>query len=624
MKLGLILKITSGGENEVFSVNKDDKWSKYAVDSRSIIKEFNGFDGTSKFIYILKFLGTAGYLIGIVQARPEGSGRPNDNTTAWIHVPSKVMLTGQELDIIIKTVKDEISARNGINEAKLDELLAHDHKEKLVMVPAVSMIKSDSEKEIGYRTFGKGSNYFLYELLGDSVAQVIYEQFKCICLLDNEDDISALNAKHIQNDIEPIVTTLPPSDNKGFIPYIQLNNSLCQFSEPIETPVGFIFTVKWMKEGYANVEKEYKVNKTFDHKVPNELKIQDSDRRIIIKKSWFRISNNEGRSIKDCSITINKKDFWEEETYVSEAAFLEGLKIEVGHPKYKTSSKVLSRLSNNIEIVLEDTQHSKSYILPKDEGIGLEEDAKIIVETKKSYNGMPLKGYISEGGQIYYKHDLKNKIIYFFSGVASVFVILIFYALFSLMVDFFDTHSFQFGWPIFKEDKITYYNNDIQNKESIDKEPEATRDMCVEYLDNSKFWNKDSMSIHNDLKGLYDCMNSFDFDGINKFEKRLQNSANFQELIKAVAANKNNKTLKVGKEKNSGNYNSDANKEINITEYIQWISSEHKITVQKKNDNKKNSASDNVSKITNQQKKKETASPKETKSSNGRGGYKNK
>ena len=88
MKLGLIIKLTSNGEQEFFAVNKQEDWAKFATDSRSIIKDLNGFDGSGKSAIIVKILGNLGYLLGVVKARPEGSGRLNYNTTAWIHVPN--------------------------------------------------------------------------------------------------------------------------------------------------------------------------------------------------------------------------------------------------------------------------------------------------------------------------------------------------------------------------------------------------------------------------------------------------------------------------------------------------------------------------------------------------------
>ena len=65
MKLGLIIKSTSAGEQEVFSINKGEEWAKFAADSRSIIKDLEGFDGSGKSVIVAKILGSLGYLKGV-------------------------------------------------------------------------------------------------------------------------------------------------------------------------------------------------------------------------------------------------------------------------------------------------------------------------------------------------------------------------------------------------------------------------------------------------------------------------------------------------------------------------------------------------------------------------------
>ena len=75
------------------------------------------FDETTKWFF-LRFLGPEGILICIVKARPQGSGRPNDNTAAWIHIPAKMDISGEEIVSIIEKVKDAISAHKEIDSLK--------------------------------------------------------------------------------------------------------------------------------------------------------------------------------------------------------------------------------------------------------------------------------------------------------------------------------------------------------------------------------------------------------------------------------------------------------------------------------------------------------------------------
>lgn len=41
-------------------------------------------------------------MISIIKARPDGSGRENDNTAAWIHFPAKIKISAKEVCSIIQ------------------------------------------------------------------------------------------------------------------------------------------------------------------------------------------------------------------------------------------------------------------------------------------------------------------------------------------------------------------------------------------------------------------------------------------------------------------------------------------------------------------------------------------
>ena len=104
MKLGLVIKITNGGVSEAYSINKNEEWARYAGDVRPAINTLNGFDGSGKCILLTKFLGGLGYLLCLIKARPEGSGRGGDYVSAWIHVPSNCDLSNSEIVNLLSQV----------------------------------------------------------------------------------------------------------------------------------------------------------------------------------------------------------------------------------------------------------------------------------------------------------------------------------------------------------------------------------------------------------------------------------------------------------------------------------------------------------------------------------------
>lgn len=418
MKLGLIIKSTSAGEQEVFSINKEGEWAKYAADSRSIIKDLENFDGSGKSVIIAKILGSLGYLIGVVKARPEGSGRPNDNTTAWVHVPAKLKITGNELCSVITYIEEQLAAPMGINPAVLNELFTKEYANKDVQYPALAFIGIyNPEGSIGWRDYGVGTGYALHELLGDSLAQTFYKKYKCICFVDKSLNLSTVGGEIIKSEPKEPTMIEAPIDNKGFMAFIKTKNQEIPFNDAIEIPANTQLSIVWKKEGYFNIEKELKDSN------PSSLAIQENERKLIFKRSWIRITNQRFNHLSDAEISVNGKAFSSDITEITEAALRDGVRIRVSHQGYEPKEKVINQISSNIEIKLDDKQYSKEYTLRIEDGKDLESDAIITVKMSNCYTGMPLKGYRSDhNGYIVYENNLMTKIKWFAIGVASVFI----------------------------------------------------------------------------------------------------------------------------------------------------------------------------------------------------------
>lgn len=252
LKLGFILRITSGGDDKSISINEDISWAKYVPDAGSYIEKLHNFDGTSKTVILVRFHGVDGYMISIIKARPEGSGRENDNTAAWIHFPAKIKISEDETYNIIQLVTNELSARKGINRTILEEVFSKEYEVKNTLLTATELIRSSKEGSIGYRYYGgKGSNYQLKELLGDSIAQAVYNKYKGVFFIDRLSEIT-MDYKEIQTDIYEICTIEPPQNIKyNFTPYI----GSIHFTAPIEITKNTLLPIVLKKNGYADIKK---------------------------------------------------------------------------------------------------------------------------------------------------------------------------------------------------------------------------------------------------------------------------------------------------------------------------------------------------------------------------------
>lgn len=572
MKLGLILKITNGGESESFSINKSEEWSRQAADSRSIIKELSDFDGTEKSAILVKFLGPTGYLVCLIKARPEGSGRPNDNTSVWIYVPAKMSISGTELSLVISTVEKVISDRKGINQPKLEELFGKEYEEKDVLFSAVESIKSNADAALAWRLYGKGTDYQLHELLGDSIAQSIYNNCKGICLIDKESDITITSSKPIKDAIKLIVITCPPKDEFGYSPYID-TNELKDFSKAIETPIDTPIRVIWKKQGRLDIKKEYVASMKNDKKVPSELYIQDFERKKVIIRSWIRVYNTTGKTLSDSIITINGKTFQGDTMEIPESDST--IKLRVQHPEYEEFCETNYPISKDIIVKLKDKVCRKEYILPLDEGEGLNSDARVIIETKNRYHKMPLKGYSEREGLLKYSKNLKQKFIYFSLGVGSVFVVASIVFIFTAIDGFISNHN-----PPTTETKKTETNKNTTKENQSDatdfnSQEDIKIKSAINYLDTNSQWYKDSLDKYSATRKLFSYMEDFKLEKIIAFEKTpIFKSSRIQSLIQAAKTSLEQKT-KPSIKKGDRNTSENSDNSIDVDEYIERITTEH-------------------------------------------------
>ena len=567
LKLGFILRITSGGDDKSISINEDISWAKYVPDAGSYIEKLHNFDGTSKTVILVRFHGVDGYMISIIKARPEGSGRENDNTAAWIHFPAKIKISEDETYNIIQLVTNELSARKGINRTILEEVFSKEYEVKNTLLTATELIRSSKEGSIGYRYYGgKGSNYQLKELLGDSIAQAVYNKYKGVFFIDRLSEIT-MDYKEIQTDIYEICTIEPPQNIKyNFTPYI----GSIHFTAPIEITKNTLLPIVLKKNGYADIKKEISVSN------PN-INIEPKECLRCIRKSWFHAydcENNESLTLK-ISIRVDGQYFNNEILYVPEN-LNNHYNVEIqcnGYEPFKDNIEI----SDNVRIGLKAEEHEETFILPKQDGNGLNTHATIIIKTKKNSNSMPLKGYTVEGDKfLCYNNNIVLKIKWFFIGFISLFVIGALYQGYVAIDEFFDNHEFQLGWPLIVEKHI----QTTTDEEEITPEPETEQPKAtnldvkaIEYLNNNPVWVKDSLENYDITKGLFDAMNTLNLDLLTgeRYSTLKDKSSNFRFIVDAANVCRTD-SVDVQGLINGGHYNSNpSDEQITISKYIKWL-----------------------------------------------------
>ena len=575
MKLGLVIKITNNGESEYpLSFNKNGQWEKFAADARSSIKELVGFDETEKTVNLIKFLGTSGYLVGIIKSRPAGSGRAFDNVAAWIYFPSKISVSEQEIIEIIDNVEKAISGRSGIDDILLKSTFEKEYNSNDFLYCASDFILSNSNGSLGVMYYGNNTQYQLNELLGMYIAQPEYSKYRGVFFINKNSGISINGNFELKIKVRPECAINAPKSVDGFEAYI--GNSI--FSKGISFTTGHKFTIVWKKNGFEDIKKEIEANANISD---SEIAIFHKDYKIIVQRQWFIISDEKGKIIEKANISIDGKQLIDS-LAVSYDSLLEGTKLYVsqdGYSSFKKDNYSLfenGKLNIRCSITLKKNIHHYVFKFNRD-SINMDsyEDVHLIVESHDKLKDSPLHGFCSDsiseyGNNQLYQNNLRLKVKCFIYGVITCLFTFIFIAGWNTI----DDYDFQLGWPPFKAHKTILSDSKDGCEASKDDRTSFHEDnadsLAVAYLDNNKNWRKDSLNKYSKTQGVFEALNSFNIGALKNMNL---GSEKLNEVIVAYDS-----AIKLGRKpigKIGNKYNAPSDCVISIDNYIKWISESH-------------------------------------------------
>lgn len=591
-KIGLIIENTKFGKgSEALSINKNNSWATFKTDARSHFEgSLKHFDGTSKTITFVKFLGVEGYLLCWVKARPEGSGRGNDNTAAWINIPADIKISGTQINQIINEVDYAFSNFLEPDYKHLEDIFKIEYPIKKSQNSIVSQLNSSSDNKFAVRYYGKGTDYTFEELLGDNIAQNEYTHYKAVIFVDKESGITTKPEfiSTLKSQIKKICTIHPPLKNdKGFIPYINFAKGDKLFSKPIEISEGATFNIIWKKVGYKDVVKPYTVTIDDNNKPPSGVDLFENDYNLLIKRSIFRIIDDKNRQVDECLIFIEGKPLNQKETPFPELWFEKEVEVKVEKQGYKSYSKKINIKGQNSHIIiLDNIMYNYEFKIPayNDEGEDerLDEEAKIVITTKENLKDSPIKGY-KLNKQIFlyadkvYRGDLKYdenkdkklKRKSFMEGFIVSFItclIIVSGIVFSREKN---NYKSQFAWPPIVKVEKKKKPIDTEEKKS-GKEDEVT----FKYLDENNEWEKEKLNEY--YEGLFDDIVKYNFMVIaNKWDIELSQSSRFNQIVE-LAKTAQDSNFVLSKSGDEDFWIDEST--IDFEKYIDWIKNkiEHK------------------------------------------------
>lgn len=583
MKLGLKIEITSNGAGSAArTFNSSQALELYASSSRSYVKEvfptrddlkqigldpLTSFDESEKSVVFLKFLGLQGYLICLIISRPEGSGRPYDGCAAWIHVPANVILEGRDALGLIENVKHAINKKYGIDYLMLEEIFNREYQE--CKSPSVKFIASNG-KNSGVIYYGNGTLNSLDSLLGNNIAQLEYNNYKAIFLVNNGDNIK-VSCEKIQIKIHAECVVDAPSASNGFYPYFE-NREL--FEGFISVPFGMSLSVIWKKEGYRDIRKSALIQKSFSSNEQSPFSFNISDVRLIVRREWFVVSGPSEYKI------YLKNELLESELYIS----IEDLKYRIpvtvsatGFEDYKEEI-YLSEETKRIPISLKKLIYQYNFSIPIYDGKNKLEDSEFVVKSRQLLKQCPVDGYRLSDPSLRLE-PRPNKVYTLEKGIERGLVRNFIYGFITCLI----CVSLYIGWTILSphiwtksDDGTSVSMNDSLNRvisrKLTKQSTEIETKYAALYLKTNLIWTKDYMEEFNCMKGLFEALNNYEIDKLETLSKTFGDKS----VLKKIVNNLKNGSKQ--KSRPQPPYNKDSKiKTIVIEEYLKNITTDENI-----------------------------------------------
>lgn len=532
-KLGLKIVRTSQGYVEGLEVNGAQEWTKNIRDVREDLKHIENFQGDST-VLMMRCLDS-GNLITIASLI---DGRITDCISAWIYIPDNLIISGKKLVEIIDITKNEILAVMQ-NDSLLKEIFSKEYES----APANRIYKKSNTDQYAYRYYGKGCNYELWELL-DNIYQPYYQQYKSVFFIDKSSQLSCSVGDDLSNkQLYTSILANTPKVVDGFVPYV--NGKI--FDSPMYVSKGEVIEITWKKKDYEPIRTHTEANEGFVYIEPTV-----NQYRRLIPYEAIMVVDERRRSIQEYELSINHNKVNPGNVVpVSEAA-LNNVRIDVYADGYDLKGIMVDFVkSSRITVQLSKTSYEYKLAIPLeniDGYINLEP-----ITTHKKLEKSPIKGYAPERRGFsrheitYLKYAPYNKTFWIQAAIVLGIVLILGVALGA------------WGWNKLKTEKLINENSALkyeieqlklkgghnyshqEDEEKTSKQEDNVRDAdeVIAYLDNNNVWNREKMEGFSQIKGLWDALNTHDFNKVLGFENTLKDSKRFKKLVQAVKKNKN-------------------------------------------------------------------------------------
>lgn len=580
-QLELYIAKSQRGYRNVLTINDTTSVSRQVHDLGAALKILNYDPASGEVFYLVKHIDS-GMLLSVLCPF---AGVAGEHYSATLYIPRGVELSFEFIEDMLDTLGaalsrgDDPSARTV---AELQRLLSTDWP----VNSESARISINRGHAYVMARYGGSDAPSLADYARQHFYQDDYPRYAGVLLVSCHSNATAIDSARdiTRRPLEQMVSVRPPQESaSGFSPYL----GQWPFTAPVLVAKGSRITLQWRRSGFESVEQTVDIESA-DTVITPIATLQA--KKTISPSSFYISEQGSQRLLGAYLIKVNGRPI--NGPTVFTCAELADAKVEISSPGYYPFTGRLD-LASTAQALIQMRQLDKSYRfdLPLSGSSGADA-IRIVIKTKKPIEDSPVDGYVVEGDKILEGSGVSNKLVYVGGGNThrrtTVKWIIIAAACFiaglltgwlclsspaplpSVRPSAVSVDSIAAQTPQTPQTTVTVAVSDTTTIAAQQAAAEPDYKAAIAYLDGHRNWQRDDMEEIAGMAGLFDDLNSYNFDRIrNHWAQHLSGSRNFAAVVRAATGALNKRDPRTGKHKPTFVHGNDTT--IGWLSYTYWI-----------------------------------------------------
>lgn len=556
-KLQLYITKSFDGYKVLFNINPSEEVKRHVTELRDLVGKVT-YDASEKNIFHYVTTVDTGIFVTIVRTIPS---QPGDHLAAWIYIPAEVVIDGETLERVLNVTARKVSGDRVTTDdvSALRELFAAEYADN---TEAPAIIESDRNAALAWRRYNGNSGQTFRTLLDKGLFQLQYLDYCGVMFINEDLGITVEGDDLTETPLnEPAVILPVPKTPEQFGAHV--------FGRPVTGPLRATMNtnlvVVWKHQGFEDVICQEVITQPNFSPTPPDT----SESRKSISAASFSIAAQSGKvPTEECRITVNGIDITEQ-PHLFTPAELSSAMVVINCPGFAPYNAKLDLASSTKALVrLQERTKVFCFEMPVISA-ELGGPVRFKIYSKKAIDESPLEGYVTIDENIQEGESRTNHLMYVGSATRNSRKAL--YIGIGLVV------GLVIGWltrcsggpkapvhidtvpPALAEEKVSVEDHTlliqpVEENRTVESQPDATENVAaatttgtqekavntskvtpeaIEYLDNNKTWDKESLEKHPCLQGLYDDMNNFRLEKLaGQWGDKLSASKTFQRVVR--------------------------------------------------------------------------------------------